>query len=679
MTCMHIPAGTLIDGRFRIGKLLGAGGMGVVYEAEQIELNRVVAIKFLSDSGVDESEDFARFRQEAQVLSQLQHKNIISVYAFGRWQNSAYMVMERVEGNSLQDMLRDNKPLDSEFVLNVGMQVCAGLEAAHASGVVHRDLKPSNLIVAKSGEIKIIDFGLAKLLSWSSKRRQQLTEAGSAVGSVLYMSPEQALGGVVDARSDIYSLGCVMHHCLAGVSPFTGDHSVVVMMAHAKDMPPPLPDAAGNLAVVVRNAMAKNAGDRYQSAAEMRADLEQVAKGGSVIESCANAPVLAVVEAMPARHGRFRVLAVVAVLAAISAVALWKFYLSDAASNGTSKAHSSELTLSEFIIAYDNAHLMLIRHNDADGVSMLRKILKRAPAGDLSSPWSDHLKHAIWDLLDADIRFDDPQDAEMCTQIALRFPVHSREQVFALRDISMRLTRMRLAKENKQICERLRKRILEGPVAGASDYDMAILIAHVARVIEDKDKAEPLFATARKLALKCGEPDAIVTAIGSSINHGFAVDDDVREGLAILGTKPGPASAIADALLKMGYARTLSTQGRSKEALQLLGSINDLPPREKAQLQHMKATIYIDQHDPRNGARCEAEAIRVIEANPGKCDPVVAIQAYILAALCARSNRDLPAASRYMQLAEDYYYAHRKETSYNPLAHINYYRKTWKL
>jgi tRNA A-37 threonylcarbamoyl transferase component Bud32 len=279
---MHIPEGTVIDGRFRIGKMLGAGGMGAVFEAEQMDLARTVAIKFLTDPMMAESEAAARFQQEAQLLSQLRHKNIVGVYAFGQWQHCAYMSMERVYGTSLQEKLQSNQPLDDKFVLDVAREVCSGLQAAHAMGIVHRDLKPSNLIVSDSGDVKIIDFGLAKILNPGAMNRQQLTEAGATVGSVLYMSPEQCLGAPVDTRSDIYALGCVLHHCLTGVPPFTGDHSVVVMMQHTEE---PLPRLRGNLENwqrVLDMATVKDPAQRYQSVGEMLMDLDLIAKGENV-------------------------------------------------------------------------------------------------------------------------------------------------------------------------------------------------------------------------------------------------------------------------------------------------------------------------------------------------------------------------------------------------------------
>jgi eukaryotic-like serine/threonine-protein kinase len=154
---MHLADGTIVDNRFKIRRRLGAGGMGAVFEAEQLELGRTVAIKFLSDPNMAEDEAFARFQQEAQIISHLLHKNIVAVYAFGQWRNMPYMVMERVDGTSLQDMLKANKPLEQKFVLDMAMQVCAGLHQAHEAGVVHRDIKPSNILVSPKSSGRTAD------------------------------------------------------------------------------------------------------------------------------------------------------------------------------------------------------------------------------------------------------------------------------------------------------------------------------------------------------------------------------------------------------------------------------------------------------------------------------------------------------------------------------------------
>jgi serine/threonine protein kinase len=284
---MHIPKDTIIDQRFRILGQIGSGGMGDVYEAEQTDLGRVVAIKFLNEKDLCDAESLARFQREAQIISQLRHKNIVAIYAFGVWRKLPYMVIERINGTSLDSVLQAREPLEPAFVLDIGMQVCAGLQVAHDAGVVHRDIKPHNLLLSDTQDVKIIDFGLAKVLAPLSEE-QQLTEAGTTLGTVLYMSPEQVLCQPVDARADVYALACVMHHCLTGAPPFMSDSAISVMRMQVNDPPPRIDkieapiEVKASLQAVLDKAMAKDPARRYQSAKDMLKDLEAVQEGSAV-------------------------------------------------------------------------------------------------------------------------------------------------------------------------------------------------------------------------------------------------------------------------------------------------------------------------------------------------------------------------------------------------------------
>jgi serine/threonine protein kinase len=287
---MNIADGTTIENRFRIGKPLGKGAMGAVYEAQQLDLDRLVAIKFLSESAMSEPEDVARFHREAQVLSTLRHKNIVSVYAFGCWRNSYYMVMERVTGTSLEKLLTAKEPLERSFVIDVAAQTCAGLNAAHEQHILHRDIKPSNLIVSESGDIKIIDFGFAKITGPTSAQFQQLTEAGTALGTVLYMSPEQCKAQPVDVRTDVYAVGAVLYHCFAGHPPFTGSDYLVVMAQHIEKDAPPIEGLDRDSQNLVKNAMLKDPDARYQTVREMQGDLVRLEQNKAVALRSTNAP-----------------------------------------------------------------------------------------------------------------------------------------------------------------------------------------------------------------------------------------------------------------------------------------------------------------------------------------------------------------------------------------------------
>lgn len=281
---MHLSPGTIIDGKYEIQCSLGAGGMGIVYRAVQRELDRVVAIKFLAEDLGSDQEAYLRFEREAQIISRLHHKSIVGLYAFGKWLGHAYMVMECVVGQSLEARLKEHQPIDPTEALRIIGHVCSALECAHAHGVTHRDIKPSNVLLTESDEVKIIDFGLAKLVEADRTQAQRLTEAGCAVGSVQYMSPEQCTGGNADRRSDIYSVGALLHHCLTGFAPFDGDHSVVLMYKHLNDQNPRLSDFvelpnADSLQAIIDTAMQKDPNARYQTAHELAQDVDLILRG----------------------------------------------------------------------------------------------------------------------------------------------------------------------------------------------------------------------------------------------------------------------------------------------------------------------------------------------------------------------------------------------------------------
>ena len=261
----------------------------MVYKARQVQLDRTVAVKMLEV--VENAEALARFEREAAALNLLKHRNIVLFYGYGIWHQAPYMVMEYLEGVSLQQVLCHNVPLGVDRSISIVQQICDGLACAHANGVVHRDLKPSNVLLPRDAEgqelVKLIDFGLAKLMPEHGRRVQKLTEAGFAIGSVLYMSPEQCTGRAVDSRSDIYAVGALLHHCLTGVPPFDGEHSVVVMHKHLNEMQPrleqyiPHVDKLDGLQRIIDKAMCKDHELRYQTVQELMADLVLLRTGHS--------------------------------------------------------------------------------------------------------------------------------------------------------------------------------------------------------------------------------------------------------------------------------------------------------------------------------------------------------------------------------------------------------------
>jgi serine/threonine protein kinase len=276
--------GTVFAERYEILSVLGTGGMSVVYKARHRYMDRLVAVKLLLSHLVLDNSAIQRFQQEAQAASSLGHQNIIAVYDFGVTpENQAFLVMDYLDGENLADVLERDGKIPPSRAIDVFRQVCDGLEHAHRKGIIHRDLKPSNLVLMTQEDgselVKLVDFGIAKFLPQEGKMRQQLTHTGQVFGSPLYMSPEQCVGAKLDARSDLYSLGCLMYEALTGVHPLKGATSFETMNRHVKSKPLPFaqvaPDAAipEELQAIVAKCLEKDPANRFQSAAEIRQSL----------------------------------------------------------------------------------------------------------------------------------------------------------------------------------------------------------------------------------------------------------------------------------------------------------------------------------------------------------------------------------------------------------------------
>ena len=274
---------------YRILSQLGAGGMGVVYEAEDTRLGRRVALKFLPEAFSKDAQAVLRFRREARAASALNHPNICSIYDIGEHDGRQFLVMELLEGETLRERLARG-PMSAADVLTTGSQLADALDAAHAKGIVHRDIKPANVFLTARGHAKVLDFGLAKVsptetddpLESPTQEVDELTGPGTALGTVAYMSPEQARGELVDHRTDIFSLGAVLYEMVTGHQAFSGRSTAVVFDAILNRMPTPSATAndpvAADLDRFIHKALEKDAGLRYQSAADLRSDLKRLTR-----------------------------------------------------------------------------------------------------------------------------------------------------------------------------------------------------------------------------------------------------------------------------------------------------------------------------------------------------------------------------------------------------------------
>ncbi|AEE96187.1 Stk1 family PASTA domain-containing Ser/Thr kinase [Mahella australiensis] len=273
---MDALIGKILGGRYEIVEKIGEGGMAVVYRAHCHLLSRDVAVKILRPEYANNEEFIRRFRKEAQAAASLSHHNIVNIYDIGNDNNLRYIVMEYIDGPTLKDIIKRDAPLAYERAVNIAIQICAALDHAHKHGIIHRDIKPQNIMLTADGVVKVADFGIAKAVADVSTTLYDT----DTMGSVHYLSPEQARGGYVDAKSDIYSLGVVLYEMVTGQVPFTGDTAVAVALKHLHDdirsvreLNPDVPPA---LDQVITKALQKDRDQRYDSAMEMMVDLRRV-------------------------------------------------------------------------------------------------------------------------------------------------------------------------------------------------------------------------------------------------------------------------------------------------------------------------------------------------------------------------------------------------------------------
>lgn len=277
--------GSVLADRYEIVDEIGHGALGIVYRARHLVMEKTVAVKVLFEQLDQDENNFLRFQREAQAASSMSHPNIVTVYDFGISQNNTpFLVMDYIEGQNVKEVLRKHGRLPVDRSVKIFLQMCSALEHAHSKGILHRDIKPENVVLVKTSWnpefVKLVDFGIAKYVNEPSRNAKKLTMEGQVLGTPAYMSPEQIMGGRLDARSDIYCMGVLMYNLISGKLPILGKDSAETMSKHITELPVELADACPEIKIPFRlqraimKTLKKHPQDRHQSMRELLVELE---------------------------------------------------------------------------------------------------------------------------------------------------------------------------------------------------------------------------------------------------------------------------------------------------------------------------------------------------------------------------------------------------------------------